>query len=340
MTSVSDIGQNTLMQSIITSSQQQLDTVQAQISSGLKAQTYGGLGGLATYQSLSLTSQNNALTAANSGLNAVTNVTSAMDSAMTGITSSAQSVLTNLQSIIQGSADPGMDTLGQEAGNALSAIQHYLNTQSGTTYVFAASDSANPPIANSSSLTAAVQADMAAYQAGTETAATLTSNIAAYTPAQMGYSSTLAAAANVSVPTGNDNQTIDYTVKGDSSGFQSLMQGLSTIANLKYTSSDSSSFYTVYNAAVSQISSGITSVTASQAKLGAATSSMAAAQTQISTTQSVLTTAIGNVDDLSTSQTAAASTTLSNLETQLQASYSIISQLQSVHLIDFLDGTA
>ncbi len=339
VTSISDTGQNLLMQSIVQSSQQQLDDLQVQISSGLRAQTYSGLGGLMTYQSLSLTSQSNTLDAYNTAINSVTNVTSAMDSAMTSTTNSAQSVLSSLQAVVQGSTDPGMTTLNAAAKGALASIQSALNTQSSGTYVFAAADTSNAPVADTTALNTSVQTDLAAYYAGTESAATLLSNTSTYTAAQMGYSTTLAAAPNVSVRTGNNVDT-DYTVKADNTGFQKVMQGLSIIANLQYNSADQSSFWTVYNGAVASINSGMTAVTADQAKLGIATKSMADTQTQITATQSVLSTSISNIDDLSTTEMAAASTKLTNLESQLQTSYAIISQLKTVHLIDFLDGSA
>jgi flagellar hook-associated protein 3 FlgL len=336
--SVSDIGQNLLMQSIIQNGNSQLDDLQSQISSGLKAQTYGGLGGLATYQSLSLTAQANTLSAYNDAINSTTAVTSVMDSSMTSVNSSAQSVLSDLQSVVQGATDPGMATLGTQAQNALTAIQGLLNSQSGNTYVFSAADTANAPIASTSALNTSVQTDLAAYYAGTETAAQFLTNTSSYTPAQMGYSTTLAAAPNVTVRTG-DNTDTDYTVKASNSGFQNIMQGLSIIANLQYNSADKSSFWTVYNGAVSQISAGMKSMNTDQAKLGIATKSMTTAQTQISATQSVLNTAITSTENLSSTDLAAASTKLSDLESQLQTSYTIISQLKNLHLVDYLNGT-
>ena len=326
------------MQSIIQGSQSQLTDLQAEISSNLKAQTYGGLGGFSTYQSLSLTAQNSSLDAYNNAINTVTNVTTTMDASMTNVTSSAQSVLSNLQSIVQGPTDPGMSTLGTEAQNALTAVQSYLNAQTSGTYVFAAADTANAPVADTTALNTSVQTDLAAYYAGTETATQFLANTSSYTAAQMGYSSTLAAAPDVSVRTA-DNVDTDYTVKANNTGFQQIQQGLSIIANLQYNASDKSTFWTVYNGAVAQISAGITAVTNDQAKLGIATKSMATTQTQISATQSVLNTSISNVDDLSSADLASASTQLSNLEAQLQTSYTIISQLKDLHLVDYLNGT-
>ncbi len=333
--SISTIGQFTYIQDMIQGTQSSLDTLQTQISSGLKAQTYAGLGGAATYQSLSLNAQLTQLDSVNTAINNTTTITSSMDGAMTNITSAATSVSSALQSVVQGDADPGMATLSQEAKNALSSVQNYLNTQGGGVYVFSAADTSNAPVANASALNTAVQTDLAAFTAGTETPATVLSNAAAYTAAQVGYSSTLAAAPGVTVPTGA-NTSADYTVKASNSGFQQVMTGLSIIANLSFNSSDSAGFYQIYNGALSMITKGTSAVNDDQANLGITTKAMTDAQTQITATQTTLNSSIVNVQNLSSDDLTKASTTLTNLETQLQTSYTMVGQLQKLHLVNYL----
>jgi flagellar hook-associated protein 3 FlgL len=334
---ISDLGQYTYIQSMLQTTQNQLNQTQDQISTGRVADTYAGLGGSATYDSLSLRSQANQLDAFNTAINNVTPITSAMDAAMTNVTSSAQSVLSSMQAVVQ-SGNINMTTLNESAQNALTSIQQMLNTQEAGVYVFSGSDNTNAPVASTSALGTAVNTDLSAFAGGTETAAQVLSNVGSYTAAQVGYSTTLASATNVTVPTA-PNVNTDYTVKASNSGFQSVMKGLSIIANLQYDPSNETGFYQIYNGAMQMINSGINEATQDQATLGVATKAMTNAQTQITATQSVLNTSITNVEDLSSSQIAAASTKLSTLESQLQASYSIITQLQNLHLVDYLDGS-
>ena len=333
--SVSTIGQFSYIQAMVQGTQNSLDTVQAQISSGLKAQTYAGLGGTGTLQSLTLNAQLTQLDSVNAAIDNTSTITSAMDSAMTNVTSAATSVSSALQAVVQGDTDPGMSTLSAEAKNALSSIQDYLNTQAGGVYVFAAGDSETQPVADTASLDTAVQTDLAAYAAGTETPTTVLGNVGAYTDAQVGYSATLATAPDVTVPTGA-NTSANYTVKASNTGFQNVMKGLSIIANLQFNASDPTGFYQIYNGALSLINSGNTAITTDQANLGITTAAMTNAQTQITATQTTLNTAITNVQDMSPSDLTAASSTLTNLQTQLQTSYTIIGQLQNLHLIDYL----
>jgi flagellar hook-associated protein 3 FlgL len=336
--SISTFGQYSFLQNAIQTNQDQLTALQEQISSGQKAQTYGGLGGAATYTSLSLTTQANQLSAVNNAINAVTPITSAMDGAMTDITSAATTVASALQGVVQ-SGDPGMSVLGEQAQNALASIQGLLNTQSSGTYVFSGNETSTAPIADTTALNTAVQTDVAAFNAGTESASTFLANVSAYTATQNGYAANLATAGNNTVPTGA-NTSADYTVKADSSGFQSVMQGLAIIANLQYTPNNQSGFYQIYNAAIGMITSGTSGVTQSQATLGITTAAMTTAQTQISATQTVLNSALTTDQDMSQDDLTKASTTLTNLETQLQSSFSLISQLQTLHLVNYLNGSA
>jgi flagellar hook-associated protein 3 FlgL len=321
---------------MIQGTQTNLDTLQSQISSGLKAQTYGGLGGAATFQSLTLNAQANQLDSINTAIDNATNITSTMDSSMTDITTAATTVSSAMQAMVQDS-DPNFAVISQEAQNALGTIQTYLNSQTDGVYVFAAGDSTTEPVANTTSLNTAVQTDLAAYMAGTETPATVLSNVAAYTSTQMGYSATLAAAPDVTVPT-SPNSSANYTVKASNTGFQSVMQGLSIIANLQYNASDEAGFYQIYNGALNMITQGTTDINNDQANLGITTAAMGTAQTNISATQTILNNSITNVQQLSQSDLTAASTQLTNLQTQLQTSYTIIGQLQSLHLVNYLSG--
>jgi flagellar hook-associated protein 3 FlgL len=335
VTSVSDLGQFNYLQGMMQSTQQNLDTVTNQLSDGLVADTYAGLGGNATYQALTLTKQQNDLTTYNNNINSVTAKTSAMDAAMSNVTTMANSMVKSLTQVTQ-SGNPGMTTLNQQAQNDLTQLQSYLNTQVSGDYIFAASDTQTAPVASTSAINTSVNTDLSAFYAGTETTTQVATNVGTYTNAQMGYSSTLSAATDVSVNTGPGVQT-DYTVRADSAGFQNIQKGLAIIANLQYGNGESESdFYTVYNNAVSLIQQGSAQVTQSQASLGIATKSMTDTQTAISATQTTLTKSLSNVEDVNAAE---ASTQLQELENQLQVSYSVMAQVKNLSLLNYLTST-
>jgi flagellin-like hook-associated protein FlgL len=156
------------------------------------------------------------------------------------------------------------------------------------------------------------------------------------TESDLGYSSALAPAGNVSVRS-DTNVDTDYTVKADNQAFQNVQKGLAIIANLKYNSSDSTGFYQIYNAAINLIQSGSSAVTQLQGQLGVASKSLTNTQTSLAASQTTLTSMISNVDDANVAQ---ATTSLQNLDTQLQASYSIIAEVSQLSLVNYLNGTS
>jgi flagellin-like hook-associated protein FlgL len=154
------------------------------------------------------------------------------------------------------------------------------------------------------------------------------------TDSDLGYSSTLAAAGDVTVRS-NTGVDTDYTVKADDQSFQNVQKGLAIIANLKYNSSDSTGFYQIYNAALGMIQSGSSEVTAVQAKLGVAGEDLKNTATALTASQTTYNSLISTVED---ANAATASTNLQNLMTQLQASYSVISEVSKLSLVNYLNG--
>ena len=487
MVSISDNAQNAYLQSLLSSVKDQLNTTQAQVSSGIKSDTFAGLGAAATYSSLSLRSQANQLTTFSSNIAAVTTVTNSMDAALGSVASSARSVMTALQEPTQ-SGDPGMNVFNTQASGALSSIQSLLNTQVSGRYIFSGAATQTAPIANTSTLNTTVSATLANFASGSISAddvlsslntsgvtATATSTIngvgavngvigvvggAGYTTAptvtlsggggtgatatatvkngvitgytitspgtgytsaptvtiapspaigtatatlsagtvgsiavtnggtgytypptitltggggtgatatatvangvitgytitnpgtgytsapsvvigtgttdaSLGYAGTLAAAPDVSVRS-NTNVDTDYTVKANDQSFQNVQKGLAIIANLQYTTSDSTGFYKLYNAAIGLIQSGSTAVDQVQAKLGVVTKDLNTTQTALTASQTTYGTLI---DDVENTDVAAATIKLQSLETQLQASYSIMANVQNLSLVNYL----
>jgi flagellar hook-associated protein 3 FlgL len=330
--SVSDLAQMNYINSMLVSQRTTLNTLQDQISSGEKASLYSGLGGSGTVSSISLNNSLSQLDMFSNNISEVQGKTSVMAGALTNMTSTVQSVVSDLLTVTQQSTDPGMANFNVEAQSALNQIQSYLNSAYNGQYVFAGTDWNNQPVNNIAGLNANVSAQLANLYSGAATGSTVLTNIQALSGTSLGYSATVGGAGHVTAQI-DTNQTVDYTVKADDPSIQGLMQGLATIANLKYDPNHPSDFWTVYNGALKQIQQGATGVTTLNAQVGTIQQELTNATNTQQDVQTTLQTQLGNVDDVDVAQ---ATTQLQLMQTQLQASYKVISEVSSLSLVSYL----
>ena len=329
---VSDLAQLTYMNTILSSQRNEMNTLEDQISSGEKASTYAGLGGADTITTISLQSSLSQINAYSSNISLLQGRTSVMDNALTSITTTSQQVVADLQGVTQSDTDPGMANFNVEAQNALNQIQSALNSQYNGVQVFAGTDSATPPVASVATLNTNVTAVLANLYNGTQNGATVLTNVQAITGTNAGYSASVGSAGPVTAQI-DTNQTINYTVMANDPSLQQVMQGLSIIANLQYDPNHPSDFWTVYNGAINMIKQGSTGVTSLDSKVGLVQDQLNTADTTHQATQTTLQTQLGSVDDVDVAQ---ATTQLTLLQTQLQASYRVVSMVNQLSLVNFL----
>lgn len=105
------------------------------------------------------------------------------------------------------------------------------------------------------------------------------------------------------------------------------------VASLGTQNLSSDALQTVITTATSLVQQGITGLTNMQTDLGVTQDAMTQANTQMSVQMSILTTQIDNLEQVNTYQ---ASTQLTNLQTQIETSYSLTSQLQKLSLVNYL----
>jgi flagellar hook-associated protein 3 FlgL len=122
----------------------QLDLLSEQIASGHVADSYGGLGA-AAQTSLNLRPQLNSLTAQDAAINSVAGRLSVTQSALSQIAAIASSFAAQTDSL-NGVDASAVDTVAASAKVALQQLAGLLDTTDGSTYVFAGTDSSNPPI--------------------------------------------------------------------------------------------------------------------------------------------------------------------------------------------------
>ena len=330
--SISDLGQLNYINTLLKSQRDDLNTLQDQISSGQKASLYSDLGGAASVTSISLRSALSQIDAFSTNVSLVRGRTSVMTDALTSMTTMGQQISADLSSVTQANIDPGMNNFNVEAQNMLNNLQSALNSQYDGSYVFAGTDITNAPDASVATLNTNVSGVLSNLYSGLQNGPTILTNVSAINGVSAGYSATLAGAGNVTAQI-DTNQTVDYTVKANDPSILQLMQGLSIIANLQYDPNHPTDFWTVYNGAKQMIDQGTKGVTNLDSKVGLVQSELNTADTTHQATQTTLQTQLGDVEDV---DVAKATTQLTMLQTQLQASYKVVSTVNSLSLINYL----
>jgi flagellar hook-associated protein 3 FlgL len=135
--------------------------------------------------------------------------------------------------------------------------------------------------------------------------------------------------------------TVDYSITASDSAFLTLMQGLYTLASLPQPAGPTavppalsdSQFDAAASAAASTISQGLTQLQALTEKNGRNEQFLNDENTAHDATLTVLQTQIDNIEQVNLAD---ASTRLTQLKTQLDASYHVVADLSTLSLIDFL----
>jgi flagellar hook-associated protein 3 FlgL len=329
---VSNIGTSFMNGINIKNMNTQLNELMREVSTGEAAGVYADLGTKAG-SDLSLHAQDNALTAYTSAINTVKLKTDQMDNSLTDINNSLQTVTSDMDKLSQGGT-PDAGTLSEiqtAAQNALSTIMADLNTNVNGDYVFAGNDSGSAPVADTTAAGTNIANIVSAYSSGTP-ASTIISNLNSLTAAQLGYNSNLASAGDNTFQAA-DGVTLNYTMKADEGQFQQIITGLSEVANLQYDPNNDSSFWSIYKDAQSRMTTASTTVNTRQGQLGIVRNQMASSITSNGTLQSNVE---GNISTLETADLSKASAQLQTLQTQIQATYEMISGANSLSLVNYL----
>lgn len=329
--SVSSLGQNQHIRTILRDVKTEVNRTQIEISTGKRAQQFSGLD-LESGRSIDLRADFNRIDSYTTSINLAQGRATVMDNAMDRITEVARDVfVTTNQFPLSG--EPPMDVIRDEARKALDVVRQVLNTSTGGRFLFAGTDIANAPIdaANAAAFDTTVQGEITAFLGGQSGAVTL-ANVNGLTDAALGHSGTLAAAGPVSVRI-DDNLDADYTVRADDQGFGDIMRGLALLANLEYDPAREADFFQIYTGASQLIDQGATRIDTAQAQLGLTRQIMDETQVKHEQSQGVIEGFIADVEDADIAQ---AATDLSNLQSQLEAIFSTTASLRDLSLVNFL----
>jgi flagellin-like hook-associated protein FlgL len=333
---------------------QKLDRLTAQVGSGLVSETYGGLGAGAAV-ALNLQPQITALQTWQGNINAAGGRMQVTQTAMTQIQQIAANFVAQTNNL-EGVNGSEVDSVAAAARQALQQVAGLLDTQNGNAYVFAGEDSGNPPVPTPDAIMssgfytqiAAQVALLGSQGAAATTANTLAiagSNAAGTSPFSaylsqpagaiaaptiaVGHGQTAAvgllASANVAVASTGGSTTQSY--------MRDLMRALATMGSLSSAQTTASGFQALVQDTNASLTGAVSAMAGDVGVLGNTQTNLTASQTTMADTVTALKTQVANVQDV---DMAAAMSSLTLVQTQLQASYQVIAAVSGLSLAKYL----
>ncbi len=335
---------------------QRLDTLTQQASTGLKADSYAGLGAGAPV-SLDLNPEIASLQTWQNNVSAVSGRMSVTQATMTQLQQIASNFNAQLNNL-NGLDSSEVDSVATSARDALQQVAGLLDAQDGGVFVFGGADTANPPVPNPSAILssgfytqiAAAVGNLGTAGASATVAATLGiagSNTAGTSPFSA-YMSQPANALQAQAPVvqtgpGQTTQigllasanTLVTSPAGSTTGSyaRDLMRSLATLGSLSSAQVNLPGFAALVQDTRTSLNGAIDAMAGEAGALGNRQSALTATQTGLAATQTALTTQVGAAQD------ADMATTLSDItqtQTQLQASYQVIAALSGLSLAKIL----
>ncbi len=340
--------------------QQRMQTLTEQAASGRVATTYAGLGsGAAT--ALSLAPARAHIDAWSSTINTATGQMGVAQNALSQISTIASNFYAQTNTL-NGLTPSTVDSVAANARAALAQVASLLDTTDGGTYVFAGQDSANPPIPAPDAIGAsgfatqiATAVSGLAANGGPATIAATLAIASSNAPGTSPFSAALsqpAAAANAlrgGVPTGPSGSVpsgIIASSNGDvastggsttGSYTRDILRTLATLGALSSSQVGASGFSALVSDAHTALGGAITALNADAGVMGDRQTALTATQASLAAAGTVLDGQISAVQDANMTTTLSQ---LSQVETQLQGSYQIISNLGTLSLVKFLPAGA
>jgi flagellar hook-associated protein 3 FlgL len=344
-----------------------LDNLTNQVSTGLVADNYAGLGNGASV-SLDLRPQIANLRTWQNNVDAATGRMTVAQSALTQIQSVAADFYTQLNNV-QGVNASAVDTIAASARDALRQVAGLLDTQDGGVYVFAGQDTANAPVPDPDHIAdgtpgtffGEIQADVG--QLGVQTAAWVaqaTFGVASYTgiagppspfsdylsttdppdlpTVQVGQNSTettgLSASHNGLIPLSVGGPVIPGGPNSTTGSYmRDVLRALATIGSLSTAQVNTPGFQDLVQDTRISLSGAIGAMAQDAGVLGNVQSSLTATQSRLADTETTLTGQVSSAEDV---DMAATLSRLSVVQTQMQASYQLIATLNGLSLVKFL----
>lgn len=338
------------------STRQRLDRLTNQASTGQVADNYAGLGAGASV-SLNLSPEVAHLQSWQANIAAASGTLGVTQDAMTQIQQIANTLQSQLNGL-QGANGSEIDTIAASARSALVTVAGLLDSSVGGTYVFAGSDSGNPPVPNPDGIRssgfftqiAAAVSGLSANGAAATASATLavaSSNAAGTSPFSaalsqpaaalqsqlplvqagpgQGVQAGLLASANAFVPSNGSSTTGSY--------MRDLMRALATVGSLDSSQQSAAGFNGLVQDTRDSLRGAIGAMAQDAGVLGDRQSALDASTATLQQTTTALQTQLSSVQDADMASTLSQITLV---QTQLQASYQLLASAEGLSLVKFL----
>lgn len=307
---IGTLAQQNLMIQTMLHLRTQANTLQAQVSTGLKSPDYSGLGSSASQVAnlQASVSQNQAY------LDTITTVQQRISEQSTAL-STIEDISQKFSELLpSGAFNASPSSIQTQAKALLQELGDFLNTSDGSRYLFSGSLTNTAPfdatgLPNPGSLGTAVNQQVPnGYYAGND----------------------VAQQAKV-----DNNVTISYGVTADNPAIENIVRVANYLANLPAgsPSSNNPADVSAMNQAATLMNQGVTGLQQVIATLSLQSSQLQTIQQEH---QNFINVAQTNIENLESVDPATAITQLNQVETNLQASYQTVSALQQLSLVNYL----
>jgi flagellar hook-associated protein 3 FlgL len=272
---------------------------------------------------------------------------SATQSTLSSLQTSAQNLL---NSLLEGSgSNSNASTIQASGQNDLQGLITSLNSSLNGDYTFAGTNTGTQPItdyyatgaANKTAVDNAFQAAFGMSQTSSGVSTISGANMQNFLDTQFAplfqgtnWSTNWSSASSQTLTNQiSQSQTASTSVSANNPAFQQLAQAYTMVANLGTQNLSSSAYQAVSSTAQSLLTSAISNLTDLQANVGMVQTDVTNANNQMSVQSNILSTQISNLESVNTYEV---STRITDLQTQIETSYALTSQLAQLSLVKFL----
>lgn len=323
-----------------------LSQLQQQAATGYIADTLGGLGGTAARQVLDLRPEIAHQAQYQANINAVQGRMGVTQTALSSLSSVASQFYADLPNL-NGLNPSEVDLVAADAKQALAQVANLLDTKDGDAYVFAGQTPGTAPIPNPDGIaSSAFATSIGSAVAGLATsgaAATAAATLAAakgsspFDPTLSSAVPTVQVGADEYVQTGllaNANTLATSSGPSTTGSYaRDLLRSLATLASLSSSQVGAPGFAGLVSDTQQSLGSAISALNAEAGAFGDIQNRLTTQGTQIGDLQTALQGQLSSATDVNMASTL---TSLTQTQTQLQASYQVIAAAKSLTLANYL----
>lgn len=308
MSRVGTLAESNQILSYIQQSKSTADSLETEISTGLKSTDFSGLASQSA-QLVDLTDQSSKQQGYIDTINTVSTTLQVMALSVNSIETLATQFVGNMPADAYNTQG---ETIQQQAQQVLNQVAGYLNTQDGSNYVFAGNKTTTPPV----------------NLGGLPNPGSLTTNSASAPP--NGYYQGDNGVAQATV---DNNVTMTYGVDANNPAFEQFIRVLNFLANSPPFNQSSPTDQANVSQATQMLNQSVTQLQTLQGTISLQQGQLSNQLANHQNAQSLAKESISNIQQV---DPATAITQLDTLQTQLQASYQTVGILQQLSLVNYI----